>query len=401
MSQDKINKKMMINRILGFLFISLLLVSCGNDDKSVENIPLENGDNFAIQGTIKGAENKTFYLEALTEKGQVSIAKNKADANGFFKIIGNIPGFGMYQLRIDDIQGKIIPLTLVPQDRIEISGDLASYETNPIVKGTKWGDVMTEYMAKYAVFHKDQGDLIKLQGTISDTELTERYLVLKGKVDDFAISKMNEDPSNPFNLVLSSSATPTMGFEYWNPENLTVLRKVSSAFEKEFPDSPLTMTLANQVYQIETGYNQFIEVNSGDKIAPEIALNNPDGKVIKLSSLKGQYVLIDFWASWCGPCRRENPNLVRLYEAYKNKGFTVYSVSLDKKHDAWVKAIKKDNLSWPNHVSDLMQWESPMIQLYGFNSIPYTVLIDKEGKIIATGLRGSSLEQKLKELMPN
>ena len=391
----------MMNKILGLLFISLLLASCGDDDKSVESIPLENGDNFAIQGTVKGAENKTFYLEALTEKGQVSIAENKADANGFFKMVGNIPGFGMYQLRIDDIQGKIIPLTLVPQDRVEISGELATFEKNPIVKGTKWGEVMTEYMAKYAVFHKNQEELIKLQGTISDTELTEKYLVLKGKVDDFAIAKMNEDPSNPFNLVLSSSATPTMGFEYWNPENLNVLKKVSAAFEKEFPDSPLTMTLANQVYQIETGYTQFIEVNSGDKIAPEIALNNPDGKVITLSSLRGQYVLIDFWASWCGPCRRENPNLVRLYEAYKNKGFTVYSVSLDKKHDAWVKAIEKDNLSWPNHVTDLMQWESPMIQLYGFNSIPHTVLIDKEGKIIATGLRGSSLEQKLKELMPN
>jgi len=391
----------MMNKIFGLLIISLLFVSCGDDDKSVESIPLENGNNFAIQGTVKGAENKTFYLEALTEKGQVSIAENKADENGFFKMVGNIPGFGMYQLRIDDIQGKIIPLTLVPQDKVEISGELATFEKKPIVKGPKWGNVMTEYMAKYAVFHKDQEELIKLQGTISDTELTEKYLVLKGKVDDFAIAKMNEDPSNPFNLVLSSSATPTMGFEYWNPENLTVLKKVSAAFEKEFPDSPLTMTLANQVYQIETGYNQFIEINSGDKVAPEIALNNPDGKEIKLSSLRGQYVLIDFWASWCGPCRRENPNLVRLYETYKNKGFTVYSVSLDKKHDAWVNAIKKDNLSWPNHVSDLMQWESPMIQLYGFNSIPYTVLIDKEGKIIATGLRGSSLEQKLKELMPN
>ncbi len=390
----------MINRILGLLFISLILVSC-SDDKSVENIPLENGDNFAVQGTIKGAENKTFYLEALTEKGQVSISENKADENGFFKMVGNIPGFGMYQLRIGDEKGKIIPLTLVPQDRVEITGDLATYETKPIVTGTKWADVMTEYMAKYAVFHKDQEELIKLQGTVSDKELTEKYLVMKGIVDDFAIQKMNSDPSNPFNLVLSSSATPTMGFEYWDPKNLDVLKKVSAAFEKEFPDSPLTMTLANQVYQIEEGYNKFSEMNSGDKIAPEIALNNPDGKEIRLSSLKGQYVLIDFWASWCSPCRRENPNLVRLYEMYKNKGFTVYSVSLDKKLDAWKAAIKKDNLSWPNHVSDLMQWDSPMIELYGFNSIPHTVLIDKEGKIIATGLRGSSLEQKLKELMPN
>ena len=390
----------MIKRIFSLLLIALTLVSCGNTD-NIENIPLENGDNFAIIGTVKGAENQIFHLEALTEKGQVSIAENKADKDGFFKIIGNIPGFGMYQLRVGDEKGKIIPLTLVPQDRVEITGELATFDTNPIVSGTKWGEVMTEYMAKYAVFHKDQEELIKLQGTVSDKELTERYLVMKGKVDDFAIQKMNEDPSNPFNLVLSSSATPTMGFEYWDPKNLDVLKKVSTSFEKQFPDSPLTMTLANQVYQIEAGYNKFSDMNSGDKIAPEIALNNPEGKEIRLSSLKGQYVLIDFWASWCGPCRRENPNLVRLYEEYKDKGFTVYSVSLDKKLDAWKKAIEKDNLSWPNHVSDLMQWDSPMIELYGFNSIPHTVLIDKDWEIIASGLRGSSLEQKLKELMPN
>ncbi len=391
----------MIKRILSLLFISIILISCKDDNENIENITLENGDNFAIQGTVKGAQNKTFYLEALTEKGQVSIAENKADENGFFKMKGNIPGFGMYQLRIGEEQGKIIPLTLVPEDKVEINADITTFETNPIIKGTKWAKVMTEYMAKFSEFHKEQEELIKLQGTISNEELTERYLVLKKKVDDFAIEQMNNNPSNPFNLVLSSSATPTMGFEYWNPENLDVLKKVSDAYEKEFPDSPLTSTLANQVYQIEVGYNKYMELNSGEKIAPEISLNNPDGKEIRLSSLRGKYVLIDFWASWCGPCRRENPNVVRLYEEYKNRGFTIYSVSLDKDAEKWKEAIIKDNLSWPNHVSDLLQWDSPMIELYGFNSIPHTVLIDREGKIIATGLRGSSLEQKLKELMPN
>ncbi len=391
----------MTNRIITLFFLIFTLISCSEKEKTVEDIVLENGDNFVVQGTIKGAENKTFYIEALTEKGQISISETKADEKGHFTMKGNIPGFGMYQLRIGEEKGKIIPLTLVPNDKVAISGELATFETNPIVSGTRWAKVMTEYMEKFSKFHKEQGELIKLQGTVSDDELTKRYVALKSEVDNFAIAKMEEDPGNPFNLILSSSATPTMGFDYWNPKSLDVLKKVSEAYEKEFPESPLTMTLANQVYQIEVQYNQYKEINSGEKIAPEIALNNPEGKEMKLSSLKGQYVLIDFWASWCGPCRRENPNLVRLYNEYKNKGFTVFSVSLDKDLDAWKKAIKKDNLSWPNHVSDLMQWNSPMVQLYGFNSIPHTVLIDKEGKIIATGLRGSSLEQKLKELMPN
>lgn len=131
--------------------------------------------------------------------------------------------------------------------------------------------------------------------------------------------------------------------------------------------------------------------------APEIELNSPDGKPIKLSSTRGSYVLIDFWASWCRPCRAENPNNVKLYEKYHDKGFEIYAVSLDKTKDAWLKAIEKDNLTWI-HVSDLKFWQSAGAKTYNVRGIPHTVLLDKEGKIIATGLRGAELEKKLVEL---
>lgn len=133
-------------------------------------------------------------------------------------------------------------------------------------------------------------------------------------------------------------------------------------------------------------------------IAPEIKFKNPNGKTYKLSSLRGKYVLIDFWASWCGPCRRENPTVVRLYNKYKDQGFDVYSVSLDKSKSKWMSAIVKDGLIWENHVSDLKGWGSAATGLYGFRGIPYTVLIDKEGKVIATKLRGAALERKLEQL---
>lgn len=135
--------------------------------------------------------------------------------------------------------------------------------------------------------------------------------------------------------------------------------------------------------------------------APEFTLNDVNSQPVKLSDFRGKYVLLDFWASWCGPCRRENPNLVKAYNAYKNKGFTVLGVSLDKPGDKakWLDAINKDGLPWMQ-VSDLKAWESDVVKLYDVNAIPMNFLINPEGKIIAKYLRGEALEVQLKKVLP-
>ena len=135
--------------------------------------------------------------------------------------------------------------------------------------------------------------------------------------------------------------------------------------------------------------------------APDIELPDRNGEARRLSDLRGKVVLIDFWASWCRPCRMENPNVVRVYQRYHDKGFEIFSVSLDNNKEAWIKAIEADGLIWPNHVSDLRGWSSAGGRLYGIQSIPATVLVDPEGKVIARNLRGAELEKKLSEIFQN
>ena len=151
-----------------------------------------------------------------------------------------------------------------------------------------------------------------------------------------------------------------------------------------------------QVQQFVNNLQRLQGVNEG-AMAPEINLATPAGPTLALSSLRGKYVLIDFWASWCGPCRRENPNVVKTYATYKDKGFEIFGVSLDQTREAWLKAIEADKLVW-KHVSDLQYWNSAGAQAYQVNSIPQTFLVNPEGRIIAKGLRGAALDNYLAKL---
>ena len=175
-------------------------------------------------------------------------------------------------------------------------------------------------------------------------------------------------------------------------QNAEFHKEVFTALHNKYPSHPIVAERWSIV-------NSPAGKTNVGAIAPELEFPNPDGKMLKLSDLRGKVVLIDFWASWCGPCRRENPNVRRVYSLYHDKGFEIFSVSLDRDANAWKGAIKADQLVWPNHVSDLKQWQSQAAAIYGVRSIPATFLLDKEGRIVAKDLRGEALERAVKQLL--
>ncbi len=221
---------------------------------------------------------------------------------------------------------------------------------------------------------------------------------------------IDENPGSIANIFIFSQSigqtplvTPQKHLEYFE--------KVSEGLQANYPNSIHTKNFQERMVETRKAVAMQKEMEAtkskltpGNPV-PEIALENQEGEVMKLSDLRGKVVLVDFWAAWCRPCRAENPNLVRMYNAYKDKGFDIYSVSLDglpnqqdPKTD-WTTAITQDQLTWNNHVSDLKGWGTSVIKDFGFQGIPYTVLVDREGKIIATELRGPALEAKLKEVL--
>ncbi|MDP4579084.1 MAG: TlpA family protein disulfide reductase [Saprospiraceae bacterium] len=363
--------------IAGILFLSL---SCD---------ALKGG--VTIKGKISGAENlQAFIDKTIIGKVNVVLEKTEIDGTGSFKI--NFPkglGAGIYNVRIG--AKRMLMVLNGSEKEISIDGSLESLDQyNFTINGSPETAQLKDLIQGLQSQQKTANDVVTF---IDQAENP----MLGALVANMVFGQ------SPDYLPLQKKAYDKLVAKYPNDELTTAFGEFIALKEQEN-----AAAMSQQLIQV-------------GQPAPDIALPDPTGKIRKLSDLKGQVVLLDFWASWCGPCRRENPNVVAVYEKYKNKGFTIFSVSLDGLDDrtlsrledpsmasayiaqgkqAWIDAIAIDKLSWPHHVSDLKKWSSAAAALYGVNSIPRAFMLDKNGVIVSTSVRGSQeIESTLIKLL--
>jgi peroxiredoxin len=343
-----------------------------------------------IEGNISGAENLQAFLDQVTI-GQASNILTKVDINGSGAFSMHFPegvDEGIYNLRIG---AKRINLVLDgTETKIIINGALQGFDIYDVtIQGSGSSQTMVSMMQGLGQRRFTAEDISRFVDTVENAQLA---------------------------TFIAYRALGASG------EFLDIQKRAHQRLVKESPNAPLTQEFGNYLISLEQQVlaQRATELIQVGQPAPDIKLSNPNGKTYSLADLKGQVVLLDFWASWCGPCRRENPNVVQVYRKYKAQGFTVFSVSLDgidsrtraampaaqldqamaDQKQRWVGAIQQDQLEWEYHVSDLRKWETPAAALYGVNSIPRTFLIDREGKIAAVNLRGAAqIEQALQSLL--
>ncbi len=377
----------MKNAYLFFLLVILFFVASCDPGKN----------KFTVIGDIANMPARTVMLgEIGVGSSEIRIIDSvQSDDKGHFELSGTTPEAHLYQLRFD---AQHFILLAIDKGNIKVTSDWNNFENYEVA-----GSAGSASLKKFILVLREHLQDINTMDLIIDS--------LKVKGNDsitLAAKKDREDFQFKLTRFVETYADTTTYFpvaffaaQMLNPAvEKDFLASFAQGLSRRFPDVKQAKELEQSMNSKLTGSGQPAApaATTDGSMAPDINLPTPAGNNVALSSLKGKYVLLDFWASWCGPCRHENPNVVAAYNKYKDKNFTVFSVSLDNDKDKWQEAIKRDELDW-THVSDLKGWQSGAAAMYGVEAIPANFLIDPSGKIIAHDLRGDDLEAKLAEVL--
>ncbi|MEH0157445.1 TlpA disulfide reductase family protein [Limibacter armeniacum] len=357
------------------LILGILAVACNTQKKEV-TYPTTT----TISGTLEApkGDNAEVIIYAIGASGsRDEVAKATADENGKFTADVKVDAPSIFLANIYNTNQ--FPFILAGEElTFKYDQEKSKYD----ISGSKDNDLLEELQEMSA---KENEQVMALR---EEYMQAEDKAAVEAKFEDF--QKTVTEKRKEFAKKAGGSLV-----------NVLVLQQIDLDSEYAFAE-PIVKQMQEEnpgnemVDQIAKRLSSSKQTAVGE-MAPEIKLATPEGKEVALSSLRGQVVMIDFWASWCGPCRAENPNVVKLYDKYHDQGFEIFGVSLDRKKEDWVQAIEKDKLTWPQ-VSDLKFWQSEAAKAYNITAIPATLLLDKEGKIIAKNLRGKALEDKLAEI---
>jgi thiol-disulfide isomerase/thioredoxin len=342
-----------------------------------------------IKGQVVDGKNQRIMLANQNLGGASNpLAIVQADSTGKFKITSPVPFQDYYFLRFEN--GQILNLVLFGADSITIYTDSRDVLSFSSIINSPNSVLMNEFLKNFYTF-KNFEDSLKNVLRADPTKQAAADAVYQPKAERFYGYRnafINTYLNSPALIVALSAVDQEKEWELY--------KGIIELLAESFPTSPSVQNAVAHLNKLIKD-KQAMDFLAAGNFAKEIALPGVDGQILKLSDQKGKVILLDFWASWCAPCRRENPNVVAMYKKYNESGFDVFSVSLDKAGDAekWKAAIAQDGLIWPNHVSDLKGWQCAAAIDYAVKSIPFTVLIDREGKIISTNVRGADLQNQL------
>jgi len=377
------------------LLLLIFLVSCG-----------PGRDSFIVTGKLSGGSGQMIYLKEMTSQEMIPVDSTQIDTSGSFHLEGSAEGIKFFALHT--LPESFIYLLAENGEEIYLTGEAMDLAQTYEPDGSAHSDLIRELTREQNIM---LDRITTLSRIFNDSIRNPNFTEIKARLDTAYEDIVGAQREFTFNFIeenLHSLASLMALYQQIGPRHYLLdpekdfqyFVMVDSSLGILYPESDAVGDLHRQVEELRTKLE--FEVKSAARLgngiqAPEIALPGPDGDTILLSSTRGNIVLLDFWAAWCPPCRRENPNLVKVYNKYHGKGFEIYQVSLDQTKDAWLKGIEDDKLDWI-HVSDLRYWNSIVVPIYGIEGIPMSYLLDREGRIMDRNLRGPMLEAKLDEI---